>query len=482
MSSKLVVVNKLQRQRRSVGESGTVAAAVSLDNFATLFKWYSICMAWWLAVMRRTDHPSQKLLRAYWNRIPFRQSVRIFQYACMLQQEKQRRGSPITAVIHIKRALLEEHEKWQDKDTLGQLEAAASKAIEYRLARSVCPATNCTLVAVDSTSRLFRNAMAVCKGFNLPEPVTARKFTAAAPPVKYPTTHGEKHRYKNIDWMPFPVRCIVLHTDASIYASPIRYAGAWFRPNKKFFTDIERLPRTFGKLGTEPIFLGYVNALKPYGSLESVVPESLESFRREKKQNGPGRALLDATPEEIQVAARPFLYKLGLGHTQVGTLANAVDILAKASLNGTSGGTEEEAAAKSYYRGVLQHILCEGTKRKHTRPSLPYARNSLTTPQKPVFSSPWQKVRISKPKPMEVDDIYREPMLQQQQPPPPPDYQISHLQDMMARLRIQSIDPANLRCWSCSRPCSASILRTSDSREVQNYCSELCYTTTNFSQ
>lgn len=471
--TKTLVAAKLQRRKKSPSTPTQRQPTISTDiesDPILLFKWYSICMAWWLAVMRHTDHPSQKLLRHFWNKIPFRQSIVIFQQAVLLQKEKIRKGSNTTSVIHIKRAFLDRFEKWQDRDELGALETLASQAVNYRLARSACSNDPLcpTLITDVAVRRLFRNALAHCKG-DMVHPTPSRvHFQTAHVPFKHalPTT---KHRYKHIDWMPFPVRCLVIHSDASIYAGH-RYAGAWFRPNAQFFTDIQRLPRTFGKLGSEVIFLGYVNALKPYGSVESVVPESLESFRKEKGTRDTFQSPL-FTVEQIRQAARPFLYQFGITHVDVGSLDAAVHVISEASLAQGGGARDDEEkrrAAQSYYRGVLLHILCDGSRRKQTRP------RPLNASSRPVYSS----IRTIQTKPSHanidllVSDIFRMPRGMHDDEP------VVTLQAMMAKLRLQSIDPTHRRCWSCAQPCHDSSLQTADAHQrVMHFCSELCYTT-----
>lgn len=476
----------LARKRKPEPRSQRAATFVDVpfDSLAEaeVFKWYTLAMDWWTTVMRRTDHPSQKMLHLFWTRIPFRETVRVFRQAC-LDERRKRTG---VTVLHIKKALFRQRDTWMEGEKWSRLQDAADRAVEYRLARRAVPA-EANVSIQESVSLpvrvLFNRALQSLRGRddNGGSEGSASKrrrsedfVPQSRPLLSFPTALPARHRFKSVDWMAFPVRCVVVHGNATKYAGTERYAGPWYRPTREFFHDILVLPREWGKLGDEAVFLGYVDARKPYGSVESVVPEDLDAFRREREAIR-GRRRDEAetvySPRDLDRVTAPLFRSHGLLPRSVSSLEEAAEALA----SGESDPSRRQAEV-SYYRGVVAHLLEEGTRRKPTRPSMRRVGDvrSVVAPALPsAIASGRLRETATKRSALGLEEALSTAFGL----PPVPEWEgMQNLPDLLSRLRLASVDPSRPVCAACSRACSsASSLQTADESGVKRYCGETCY-------
>jgi len=456
---------KLVRKKKDKGV-GKKLDVIRVDSTPDMLNlWTELASNWFLAIMQpHNGHSSQVTYKTYWTKIPFIDTVQTFYSACVNQKGKG-------TVRDIKSSIIHTFDKWEEKEMLGEMHLKASNAIDYRLAKHVCPDSS-SLQPLDIQSRrLMRNALEFCKQIVAEEPQPQFQPTRRR---RETYSHAlEKHPYKHVTWVHFPVKMIVLSGDHSMYSSHENYKGEWYRPNALFFKDVLVKERKFGFLGNEPIHLGFVTPQS------KVIPETLDTFRQEikaKHQGYFGKIETTYTPAEIQAAARPFLNSFGLSRVKVQTLDEAVAILTEAEVgheHKNKKGTEDRVrAAASFYRGNLNHILQEGSHRKPTRPM-----SLIQKRAKPVYNiDPIQDVcRQFQSCTMkafhEGKQVRPEPFA--------PKLQVKSLSDMMAKLRLQSLQARQDLCDSCNQTCfpSKGALKTAHEGTIKTFCSELCYTT-----
>jgi hypothetical protein len=459
------VAAKLVRKKKEKKEIKSVQMSRVDSTPEMLNLWCELTANWFLSVMRpHNGHQSQIVFKTFWTKVPFKESVQAFYTACVMQKGKG-------GLTEIKTSMLDAYEKWEDKELLGKMFSNSSDAIQYRLAREVCGESHAPQAVDFQSRRHLRNALEFCKGIVADQPKAKLD-----PPRRRRETYShalEKHPYKHVSWLNFPVKSVVVAGDHPLYSSHEKYEGQWYRPNSLFFKDILVKQRRFGHLGDEPLHLGFVN-------LESkVVPETLDMFRQEMKTRNDGHHApiqMNYTPAQVYAAARPFLYSFGLSRTKVGTIDEAVAVLTEASVGheqkNKADVEDRVRASSSYYRGVLHHILQEGSQRKPTRP-LGFVKKKTVPVYKddPVQNVCDQFQSCTLKAFHEAKQLHPEPFSTS--------LQVKSLADMMTKLRLQSLQVRQDLCASCSQPCYASkgSLKTVDEGTVKTFCSELCYTT-----
>jgi len=422
--------------------------------------WLNKAIVWWQTVMRRNRSDMTQMLNTFWQKVPHTLSVYIFRQSV----EALRKKSKHNPSMAIKTSLFEELDRIKDEEALPELEARVHRAKLYRSCKdTVAPGQQPWMDM--QTRTMFKRCLMKLQG--IPEPQTMRERMPSKP-AHVPGTFSHmtldrRHPYRNVTWMPFPVRTIVIFGAHPKYAGEF-YVGHWYRPNAAFYTDILKEERFFGRLGGENVSLGYVHANKPYAKEESVVPETIDSFRMEMNFRRSFLGKEQKTPkfsaQAIQAAAEPLLKKYNLEHYRcTDDLDKVIQVLVTASSPGADDDTRQ--AQTSYMRGLLLHILSDGSRRKPTQPK----RHATSPVAKTVRFKP---LPPSRRKPLRMTAIEQARMLPHDQQPP-----VNSLSDLLSSMRLwQGVDFSTL-CWACNAT-SPDNFKTMQEGVTRTFCSEAC--------